>query len=447
MDNKYKILIIDDDRAILDSCSQVLIREKYIVKTAENGEEGLKLIKEESFDVILLDLKMPGLSGEEVLKMIVEEAPETLVIIITAYASIESAVNAIKTGAFNYLSKPFTPDQLRVLVRKAIEYKNMMLENIYLKSTLTPGKGIDKIIGESDVIKSIKEMILKVGPTDSTVLITGESGTGKELVARAIHTHSNRANGPFIVVDCSALVETLFESELFGHVKGSFTGATATKFGRFELANGGTIFFDEVSNINLNIQAKLLRAIQEKEITRVGSNKSIKIDARIIAATNRELEQFVKEGRFREDLYYRLNVIQIKIPPLRERKEDIPLLAKHFLERFNKKIGKNLTISESALNRLTEYPWPGNVRELENLMERTVILTKGNEITPENLLFYNTEAHLNTHTTEIRSYKTLREMEKEYITKVLKDCNGNKTLAAEILGIDRKTLREKLKDN
>lgn len=440
-----KILIIDDDEAILDSLSQVLLREKYIVKTARNGEDGLKLFEQEEFDVVLLDLKMPGMSGEEVLNKIVEEAPETPVIIITAYATIESAVNAIKSGAFDYLPKPFTPEHLRVLVKKALSQKRLLLENIYLRREISSKTEYQEIIGKSKAIKEILEIIERVGPTDSTVLITGESGTGKELVARAIHSHSRRRNFPFVVVDCSTLVESLFESELFGHVKGSFTGATATKYGRFELANNGTIFFDEISNISWNIQAKLLRAIQEREITRVGSNKTIKVDTRIIAATNRDLVECVKEGKFREDLFYRLSVVVIHIPPLRERKEDIPLLVEHFVKKYNQKTGKNVTISDEAMKLLIEYNWPGNVRELENTIERAIVLTKGEKILPKDLFFYSVGTNPNPLPSFNGGYKTLAEMERSYIMKIMELCEGNKTKAAQILGIDRKTLREKLK--
>lgn len=309
MTEKANILVIDDDEAIRDSCSQVFEKDGNTVKTAEDGTEGLKLFKKEFFHVVLLDLKLPGVEGMVVLSRIKEENPETPVIIITGYASIESAVEAIKRGASDYLPKPFTPEQLRVIVKKALDNRKILLENIYLREELEKKSEFDMVVGKSKAMEKVLDMVKRISSSDSTVLITGESGTGKELLAREIHNHCPRKKAPFVVVDCGALVETLFESELFGHVKGSFTGAHETKHGRFEVANGGTIFLDEISGIGFNIQAKLLRVIQEREVTRVGSTKPIKIDIRILAATNENLEDLVRKEKFREDLFYRLSVV------------------------------------------------------------------------------------------------------------------------------------------
>jgi len=446
MTDKARILIIDDDQAILDSCGQVLKKEGYTVKLAKDGAEGLKLFTEESFHVVLLDLKLPGLNGMEILSRIKEENPEIPVIIITAYASIESAVEAIKRGAFNYLAKPFSPEELRVITSKALKSRAIFFENVYLREELRKKSEIDMVVGKSKVMEKVLDIIRRVAATESTVLITGESGTGKELLAREIHKHSLRKNAPFVVVDCGALVETLFESELFGHVKGSFTGAHETKHGRFEVANGGTIFLDEISNISLNIQAKLLRVIQEREVTRIGSTKPIKVDVRILAATNQELADLVRKEKFREELFYRLSVVPIHLPPLRERKEDIPLLVEHFLQKYNKRTRKNInSISSEVKKALMEYDWPGNIRELENTIERAVVLSKGNEIELENLVYHGISSSPSFLHPAGGRYKTLDEIEKEYIKAVLQAQYGNKSKTAKILGIDRKTLMAKIK--
>jgi len=446
MRDQARILVIDDDKAILDACSQVLAKEKYNIKLAENGEDGLVLFRREIFDLVILDLKLPGIDGMEVLKRIKEESYETPVITITGYASIESAVEAMKLGAFDYLVKPFGAEELRVITRKALANRKLVLENIYLRKELEAKKEFDLVVGNSQAMQKVLELVRRVSSTDSTVLITGESGTGKELIAKEIHHLSPRRDHPFVVVDCGALVETLFESELFGHVKGSFTGALTTKHGKFEIADGGTIFLDEISNISLNIQAKLLRVIQEREVTRIGSSKVIKVDVRIIAATNKDLAECVKEGTFREDLFYRLNVVPINIPPLRERKEDIPLLVNHFLRKYSKKAKKEIThISKEAMEALMEYDWPGNVRELENTIERAVVLTKNNKIELEDIIYPGIAAETSLFNLSSGKYKSLREIEKEYINRILKTFHGNKTKAAKILGIDRKTLRAKIK--
>lgn len=446
MNEKEKILIIDDDDAILDSCTQVLEKAGYAVKGAHDGEKGLEIFNNESFDVVLLDLKLPGTDGIEVLSFIKEGNPETPVIIMTGYASVESAVEAMKQGAFDYMAKPFSPKELRVNIRKALNNRKILMENIYLRKELEAKGEFDLVVGKSEAMNVVLDMVKRVSPSESTILITGESGTGKEMLAREIHNHSLRREGPFVVVDCGALVETLFESELFGHTRGSFTGAYETKHGRFEVAHGGTIFLDEISNISLNIQAKLLRVIQEKEVTRVGSSKPIKIDVRIIAATHENLAEAVKEGKFREDLFYRLSVVPIHLPPLRDRKEDIPLLIDHFLLKYNKRSKKNIEgIDPKAVKPLMEYNWPGNIRELENTIERAVVLVRDDRIGLEDLIYHGIGSSLTILEPVGGRYKTLDQIEEEYIKLVFYNHHGNKSQTAKILGIDRKTLLSKLK--
>jgi len=442
---KANILVIDDEATMRDSCRQALSRNGNRVEVAEDGLKGLAMLAKESFDLIILDLKMPGLSGMEVLKKIKDSDPEAMVIVITGYATVESAVEAMKRGAYDFIPKPFTPDSLRVIVKRALDKRTLALENVLLRGELKASLGPDVIVGSSKVMKAVEKLVHKVGPTDTTVLITGESGTGKELIARAIHRYSSRTDKSFVAVDCGSLVENLFESELFGHVKGSFTGATATKYGRFELANGGTLFFDEIGNVSTNIQTKLLRVLQEREITKVGSSQIVKVDVRIIAATNRDLQETVKAGTFREDLFYRLSVVPITLPPLRRRRDDIPLLANHFLSKYNKKRGKNIkAISDRAMKALVEYDWPGNVRELENAIERAVVLTEDDMIKPSDLLYYGLTVQTPSKS-DAGQAQRLIDVEKEHIARTLKMFNGHKGKAAESLGIDRKTLREKLK--
>ena len=446
MTDKARVLIIDDEETILDSCTQVLEKAGYTVKGARDGEEGLNAFNTETYHVVLLDLKLPGSNGIEVLRHIKTENPETPVIIMTGYASVESAVEAMKLGAFDYMAKPFSPKELRVNIGKALNNRKVLLENLYLRKELEAKSEFDLVIGKSEAMQAVLDMVKRVSPSESTVLITGDSGTGKEMLAREIHKHSLRREGPFVVVDCGALVETLFESELFGHTRGSFTGAYETKHGRFEVAHGGTIFLDEISNISLNIQAKLLRAIQEKEVTRVGSSKPIKIDVRIIAATHENLAEAVKEGKFREDLFYRLSVVPIQLPPLRDRKEDIPLLIDHFLRKYNKRSKKNIEgIDPKAVKPLMEYNWPGNIRELENTIERAVVLVRNDKIGLEDLIYHGIGASSTILEPIGGKYKSLDQIEEEYIRIVFFSQHGNKSQTARILGIDRKTLLSKLK--
>ncbi len=442
-DAPVQILVIDDDKAMRDACYQILSRQGYQVELAASARQGLTLLERSSFDAILLDLVMPDLDGLEALKKIKALDPEVEVIIITGYGTIQSAVETIKAGAFHFLSKPFVPDDLRNLVNRALEKRRLDLENLYLRQELKSKEDKNVLVYESESMARILDMITRVAPTDSTVLITGESGTGKGLVAHKIYQLSPRSRRPFITVDCGTLVETLFESELFGHVKGSFTGADANKIGKFELAQHGTLFFDEISNIGLEVQAKLLRAVEERKISKVGSHRVITVDVRIIAATNKDLARAIKDGTFREDLFYRLNVVLIQMPPLRERKSDIPLLVHHFLEKYNPRLRKNiLGVTPEALNMLVHHDWPGNVRELENTVERLVVLSTGPYLTPADLSFAGTI--LSAAVAESQAV-SLKDLERDHIILTLQRCGGHKSETAEALGIDRKTLREKLK--
>jgi two-component system response regulator HydG len=437
------ILVIDDDKAMRDACFQILSRQGYRVELAAGAKQGLSLLERLSFDTILLDLVMPDMDGLEALKKIRALDPDVEVIIITGYGTIQSAVESIKAGAFHFLSKPFVPDDLRNLVNRALGKRRLDLENLYLRQELKSKDERNTLVYESESMVRIIDMITRVAPTDSTVLITGESGTGKGLVARKLHQLSQRSRRPFITVDCGTLVETLFESELFGHVKGSFTGADANKIGKFELAQNGTLFFDEISNIGLEVQAKLLRAVEERKISKVGSHRVITVDVRIIAATNKDLTKAIKDGTFREDLFYRLNVVLIQMPPLRERKSDIPLLVQHFLEKYNARLRKEVRgISPDALDLLVRHDWPGNVRELENTMERLVVLSPGPYLEPADLVFAGTVLTTGAETPDGTS---LKDLERNHIIQTLQRCDGHKSETARALGIDRKTLREKLK--
>jgi two-component system response regulator HydG len=441
-DAPVQILVIDDDKAMRDACYQILSRQGYQVELAASARQGLALLERSSFDAILLDLVMPDLDGLEALKKIKALDPDVEVIIITGYGTIQAAVDTIKAGAFHFLSKPFVPDDLRNLVNRALEKRRLDLENIYLRQELKSKEEKSVLVYESESMARIMDMITRVAPTDSTVLITGESGTGKGLVARKIHHLSQRARRPFITVDCGTLVETLFESELFGHVKGSFTGADANKIGKFELAQHGTLFFDEISNIGLEVQAKLLRAVEERKISKVGSHRVITVDVRIMAATNKDLSRAIKDGTFREDLFYRLNVVLLQMPPLRERKGDIPLLVQHFLEKYNGRLRRNiLGVTPEALELLVRHDWPGNVRELENTMERLLVLSTGPYLEPADLAFAGTVLSSAVQSEAV----SLKDLERDHILLTLQRCGGHKSETAQALGIDRKTLREKLK--
>jgi DNA-binding NtrC family response regulator len=443
MSSGPRILIVDDEEVMREACRDVLASEGFSLQEASSGEGALDIIGRHSFDLMILDLKMPRVDGMEILRRVHAESPGTATVVITGYPSVDSAVEAMKLGAADFLPKPFTPDVLRLTVRRALHGARMARENQLLWSQLEEYRGRSyELIGQSSSMRQIHDLVQRVGPTDSTVLITGESGTGKELVARAIRDHSPRRDKPFVTVDCGALVGSLFESELFGHIKGSFTGATSMKHGRFELANGGTIFFDEIANVSPDIQVKLLRVIQEREFTRVGATQVIPIDVRILAATSRNLPEEIREGRFREDLFYRLCVVPIILPPLRQRREDIPLLAEHFLRKHGlRKDNRIRGLSAEALNALVKHDWPGNVRELENAIERAIVLARGELITPADLLYYGP---LMKSGVDEESLSPLAEVEKEHIARALRCHAGNRTAASKTLGIDRKTLWRKI---
>jgi len=437
------ILIIDDEESIRIGCLQTLTEEGYRVQAVEDGQSGLELTNKESFDVILLDLRMPGITGMEVLKKLKDNDQNSIVIMITGYATIDSAVEAIKMGAYDYLPKPFTTEELSAKLKNALNYRRQTLEEACMLLLYNEKKIADALIGRSSSMTKVAMLINKVAPTDSTVLITGETGVGKELVARTIHRLSKRRKKPFVTVDCGVLVETLFESELFGHTKGSFTGAATTTQGKFELANGGTIFLDEIANVSFNMQSRLLRVIQEQEISKVGSLQKIKVDVRIISATNKELQKEIREGKFREDLFYRINVFPIHVPPLRERRDDIIPLAHYFLKKFNLQKKKNLIkFSEEAMRYLERYDWPGNIRELKNAVERAMVTCEGNVIGLHDLSFAD---HAFQQKISPNEEGTLAELEKKEITKVLQQFDGHKSKTAEYLGINRKTLRDKIR--
>ncbi len=449
MREKARILVVDDEESHRVMLRAVLQDTGYEVAEAADGPEAVRAVEQEPFDLILLDVRMATMDGIEALNEIRKISPFLPVLMMTAYASVKTAVEALKAGAFDYLTKPLDIDELKILVEKALEHYHLREENLALKERLGSRFDFSRIIGKSPKMKVLFDLVAQVAPTDATVLILGESGTGKELVANAIHHHSPRSSQPFIKVACAALPETLLESELFGHERGAFTGAIARREGRFQSAHRGTIFLDEVGEMSPATQAKLLRVLQEKEFEPLGSPRTIKVDVRVLAATNKDLEKEVKEGRFREDLYYRLNVVPVLLPPLRERKEDIPELAIHFLALYREKNQKDIKeISGKALDLLVRYDWPGNIRELENCLERAVIMARGEVIAPADLP--SPIQALSSDKQEWGAYFpsgiSLQEMEKALILKTLEDTGGNRSRAAEILGINRRTLQIKLKE-
>jgi DNA-binding NtrC family response regulator len=442
MSKKPHILLIDDDQSLRRVIEYSLVENGFAVSPATSGEEGLALFQNEPFDVVITDITMPGMSGMDVLEKVRRADPGLPVIIITAYGTIESAVSAMKQGAFDYITKPFNRDELRITLDRALKMRRLEKENVRLRAEVIDRYRFDAIVGGSEKIREVIALAGRVAPSDATVLVTGESGTGKELLARGIHYSSGRAEGPFVAVNCAAIPENLIESELFGHMKGSFTGAVRDKEGKFELADGGTLFLDEIGDLRIDLQAKILRALQERSVDRVGGVKKVDLDVRVIAATNRDLERDIREGNFREDLYYRLSVVILHMPPLRERKDDIPLLAEHFLKKFSPK-GPNVTLAPDAFALLISYGWPGNVRELENVMERASILKRGDTITtvdlPEKLSRRAAGAAgilLNLPDDGL----SLEELEKDLIIKALDKHKGNQTRAAEYLRITRPTL-------
>jgi DNA-binding NtrC family response regulator len=440
MKQKIKILVVDDELSVRESLADLLRSRGFQALALETGEQALAQCASTPWDIVLLDLKLPGMDGLEVLEKIKAHDSETAVLIMTAYASIDSAVSAMKQGAYDYIVKPFDPEEIIHVINKIEESQKLKRENLLLRQKLEEIYAFDILVGKSRTMQEVFETINTVANSDSVVLIRGESGTGKELIARAIHAQSKRRYMPFVAVSLGALPDTLIESELFGYEKGAFTGADHTKKGRFELAHGGTLFLDEIGEISPKTQIDLLRALEEKQFQRVGGTRTISVDVRIISATNRNLEKAVAEGTFREDLYYRLNVVPIHVPPLRERKEDIPLLVKHFLRKAASKTNKKTCrINDKTMDFLIKYHWAGNVRELENVIERMVVLSEAQEITPECLPFSIREY------LDQPSIKSLKEWEKVHILRVLEENNWNISKTAQDLEVDRVTLYNKIK--
>ena len=449
MSNPKKILVVDDDETHRLMLHATLESEGYTVHEADDGLTAVEAVKKEFYDLVLMDIRMAHMSGIDALREIKRISPGIPALIMTAFASIETAVEAVKSGAYDYITKPLDIEKLKRSIASELEHSDLRQEVAILKERIGDKFDLSNIIGKSRRMREIFELLAMAAPSDATVLIQGESGTGKELIANAIHQNSSRASNPLIKVNCAALPESLLESELFGHERGAFTGAVSMRKGRFELADSGSIFLDEISEMAPAMQAKLLRVTQEGEFERVGGMKTIEADVRIISATNKDLEQEIREGRFREDLFYRLNVISVPLPPLRERKEDIPLLAEHFLSIYSEKNRRLMKgFQPKALDLLMRYDWPGNIRELENTIERSVIMTRGDHISPVDLPMniQSLGGELEGDNTGVLPGWSMREVEKDLIIKTLERTNGNKTKAAEILGINRKTLQNKIRE-
>lgn len=443
---KFTVLVADDERNIREGLAEALRLEGYEVALAADGEEALRAVENGRVDLVVTDLRMPKVSGNEVLKRVAGSYPGIPVIILTGHGTIEDAVDSMRIGAFDFITKPVNLDHLSLLVRRALESRELERQNQELQREIESQKRISSIIGRSPEMKRIFDLIRRVAPTKASVLITGESGVGKELIADALHNLSPRADKPFIKVHCAALAESLLESELFGHEKGAFTGATGRKRGRFELAHEGTLFLDEIGEINQNVQIKILRVLQERKFERVGGEETLEVDVRVIAATNRDLKAEIEKGTFREDLYYRLNVVNIHVPPLRERKDDIPLLAGAFLREFSEENGKSLEGFDPKVRAaFFAYSWPGNVRELRNCVESAVVLARGSVVSLEDLPPGIRKAQ-EDDTVRIPAGSTLAEAEKILIRETLAAQGGNKSRTAEILGIGRKTLYQKLQE-
>jgi two-component system response regulator HydG len=442
MTEQPNILIVDDEQIVRESLANWLKEDGYRIDVAGDGPEALKKIREFPIHIVLLDLKMPGMDGIQVLQEIKRDFPDTEVILMTAYGSVHTAVEAIKAGAYDYIVKPFDPEEVGLLIKKILEHKDLVMENLLLRQQLEEKYEFEDLIGKSAAMQQVFELIRQVAPTQATVLITGESGTGKELVAKAIHAISPRRFEPFIPLSCGALPDTLLESELFGYEKGAFTGAQHTKKGRFEMAHGGTLFLDEIGEISLKTQIDLLRVLQEKSFRRLGGTDMVQVDVRIISATNRDLPEAIAQGLFRSDLYYRLNVVNVGLPPLRERREDIPLLAKHFLRRYAIEINKKIErLSPAALELLMAHHWPGNIRELQNAIERAVVISPGHELTPGEFSFLQAAPAAPAGP----GPRNLQELEKQHIQKVLEENHWNISKSAVDLGIDRVTLYNKIR--
>jgi len=446
------ILVADDDASIRSLLRQLLQDEGYAVQEAATGSEVVQRVGEGAPDLVIMDVRMPELDGIEALSRVKASAPRTAVLIMTAFGSSNAAIRAMELGAFDYVTKPFELDKISHTVQRVFEYQDLAAENEVLRGEISSLVQTERIVGNSPPMQEVYKTVGKVAKSDATVLITGESGTGKELVAEALHYNSSRRAGSLVKVSCAALPETLLEAELFGHEKGSFTGAMTQRRGRFELADKGTIFLDEIGEMSLQTQTKLLRVLQDRKIERVGSSIPIKVDIRVICATNKDLQKQVEQGKFRDDLFYRLNVINTHMPPLRERKEDIPALVEHFLAKHRySATAQPATISEEALRRLMEYDWPGNVRELENVVERAVVLSRGQLITSRELPFGDHDLEHEEEGTGVpseRSFfkRSVAQFEKDLIMKALRDANGNRSKAAEMLGIYRRLLYAKIKE-
>jgi len=435
------ILIVDDEFSVRDSLGNWFLKDGYTVDTAKNAQEALALLQRTSYEVLLLDIKMPGMDGIELQRRVHEIDPHLMVIMITAYAAVETAVQALKAGAFDYVTKPIDPDQLHHLVQNAMEQRRLRVENLALREKIEELVRVDEIVGESPSMQKVLELVRTVAQTEATVLIRGESGTGKELIARAIHANSPRRYFPIVPVNCGALPEGLLESELFGHEKGAFTGAQYRRKGRLEMTDGGTLFLDEIGTVSLRTQIDLLRVLETKEFTRLGGSNSVRVDFRTICATNQNLEQLVQEGKFREDLYYRVNVVSINLPPLRERRSDIPLLAHHFLRKFASRSNRGLSeLSPEAMDALVRHDWPGNVRELANAIERAMVVGNPPAIRAEDLPF-----QLGKEGAQAESGASIAAIERAHITRVLGETHWNISRAAQILDIDRATLYNKIK--
>ena len=452
--DKGRILIIDDEEIVRTSCRRILEPEGYSVKTADTGSDGLATLDSHGIDLVLTDLMMPDMDGLEVLMKIKETWPDTEVIIMTGYGTVKTAIRAMKIGVFDYIEKPFTPEDMLSLISKALERKKLLIDHMDRREIVPSHYELSNIVGLSQPMQKVFHLIAKVANTGSTVLITGESGTGKELVAKAIHFNSPRKDQPFIVVDCMTIPETLIESELFGHAKGAFTGALEKKKGLLDMANGGTIFFDEIGNLNVTTQAKLLRVLQEREFRPIGERKSVHIDVRFISATNRDLKVMTKEGTFREDFFYRLNIFPIHLPLLQERKEDIPHLSYHFLQKYSRELDRNVShISADAMKMLVCYDWPGNIRQLENIIQRSVILCQGKTLRPEHLSSLEISAKDNIPRTilELKEkkknlrLKSVEDIEKIFVMEALRRNRGNISQAASDVGMQRTNFHALLK--